>query len=110
MQITAADFLFRTDPNPKERVELKIREDMTIRPIQVNLQSTDVADEWQRFFLPEETFETEEEILLQKEHVRQIARDEETTKLKVTLKETAPIPIKKASYTSGAIKEDVWGK
>ena len=105
-QNTAADFLSRIDLNPKERVELKIREDITIRPIQVNLQSTDVADEEQLFFLSDETIETEEEILLQKEQARQNARDEETTKIKIAIKETTPIPINKASYTFGAIKED----
>ena len=77
---TAADFLSRIDLSPKERVELKIRNDITIRPIQVNLQSTDVAYDEQLFFLPEETIETEEEILLQKEQARQNARDEVTTK------------------------------
>ena len=58
-QNTAANFLSRIDVNPKETVELKIRNDITIRPIQVNIQSTDVADEEQLFFLPEETTETE---------------------------------------------------
>ena len=52
-QNTAADFLSRIDLNPKERVELKVRNDNTTQPIQVNLQSTDVADEEQLFFLPE---------------------------------------------------------
>ena len=105
-QNTAADFLSRIDLNPKEKVELKIRNDITIQPIQVNLQSTDVADEEQLFFLPEETIETEEEILLQKEKARQNARDEETTKIKLSIKETTPIPVKKASYTFKAIKEN----
>ena len=105
-QNTAADFLSRIDLNPKEKVELKIRNDITIQPIQVNLQSTDVADEEQLFFLPGETIETEEEILLQKEQARQNARDEETPKIKLSIKETTPIPINKASYTFGAIKED----
>ena len=105
-QNTAADVLSRIDLNPKERVKLKIRNDITIQPIQVNLQSTDVADEEQHFFLPEKTTETEEEILLQKEQARQNARDEETTKIKLSIKETTPIPINKASYTFGAIKED----
>ena len=59
-QNTAADFLSRIDLNPKEKVELKIRNDITIQPIQVKLQSTDVADEEQLFFLPEETIETED--------------------------------------------------
>ena len=44
-QNTAAEFLSRIDLNPKERIELKNKNDITIRPIQVNLQSTDVADE-----------------------------------------------------------------
>ena len=79
-QNTAADFLSRIDLNPKEKVELKIRNDILIQPIQVNLQSTDVADEEQLFFLPEETIETEEEILLQKEQTRQKARDKAVNK------------------------------
>ena len=40
-QNIAADFLSRIDPNPEERVELKIRNDITIQPIQVNLQDTE---------------------------------------------------------------------
>ena len=40
-QNIAADFLSKIDLNPKERVELKIRNDIRIRTIQVNLQSTD---------------------------------------------------------------------
>ena len=73
-QNSAADFLSRIDLNPKERVELKIREDITIRPIQVNLQSRDVSDEEQIFFLPDETIEIEEEILRQKERAGQMRR------------------------------------
>ena len=105
-QNTAADFLSRIDLNPKERVELKIRDDITIRPIQVNLQSTDVADEEQFFFIPDETIETEEEILLQKEQAKQTARVEVTTKIKLAIQETTPTPINIASYTFGAIEED----
>ena len=71
-QNTAADFL-------------KIRNDITIRPIQVNLQSTDVADEEQLFFLPDETIETEEGTLLQKEQARQTAHDEVMTKIKLAI-------------------------
>ena len=77
-QNTAADFLSRIDLNPKERVELKIRNDITIQPIQVNLHLTDVADEEQLFCFPEETIQTEEEILLQKEQARQNARGDES--------------------------------
>ena len=39
-QNTADDFLSRIDLNPKERVQLKIRNDITIRPIQVNQQTS----------------------------------------------------------------------
>ena len=105
-QYTAADFLSRIDLNPKERVDLKVRNDITIRPIQVNLQSTDVAEEEQFFFLPDETIETEEEMLLQKEQARQAACDEVTSKIKLVVQKTTPIPINKASYTFGAKKED----
>ena len=55
--------------------------------------------------LPEETIETEEEVLLQKVPARQSARDEETTKIKLAITETTPIPINKASYTFGARKK-----
>ena len=58
------------------------------------------------FFLPGETIETEEEIVLQKKQARQNARDEKTTKIKLAIKETIPIPINKASYTFGAINDD----
>ena len=102
-QNTAADFLTRIDLNPKERVELKIKNDITILPIQVNLQ---YADEEQLLYLPDETIATEEEIILQKEQARQTARDELTTKTKLAIQETTPIPINKASYTFGAMKDD----
>ena len=105
-QNTAEDILSRIDFNPKERVELKIRDDVIIRPIQVSLQPTDVADEEQLFFLPEETIEVEGEILLQKEQARQNARNEETTRIEMAIKETTSIPKNKASFTFGAIKED----
>ena len=88
----------------KHRNDIKIQ--VKIRPIQVYQQSTDVADEEQHFLLPEETIETEEEILLQKEQARQNARDEDTTKIKVTIEDTTPIPTNKASYTFEAIEED----
>ena len=104
-QNTAAGFLSRVDLNPKERVELKIRNDITIRPIQVNLQSTDVADEEPLFFLPDETIETDEKIVLQKEQARQTAFDEVTTKIKLAIQETTSIPINKASYSFWAKKK-----
>ena len=40
---------------------MKLRNDILTSPIEVNLQSTDVADEEQRFFLPDEEDESEQE-------------------------------------------------
>ena len=65
-----------------------------------------MADEERLFFASEETIETEEEIILQKEQARQSARDRETTKVKSTVKKAAPKPFNKATYDFGAIKED----
>ena len=78
-QNAAVDFLSSIGLNPKNRIHLQIREDKTSRPLKSNLQSTDAADEEQPFFLPEETIESEDENILQKEQARQNARDEETT-------------------------------
>ena len=61
-QNTAADFLSRLELTPKERIQLKLRDDIITAPIEVNLQSTDVADEEQLFFLPDEEEESEQEI------------------------------------------------
>ena len=83
-QNTATDFLSRKQLNPKGKVEVKLRNDITVGPIQVTLQSTDVADEKQQIFLQGETVETDEEILLQKEQARQNARDAEPTTIKMT--------------------------
>ena len=67
-QNTAADFLTRLELTPKESVRLKLRDDILTLPIEVNLQTTDVADEEQLFFLRDEEQESEQEIL-QGKHV-----------------------------------------
>ena len=59
-QNTAADFLSRLELTPKEKVQLKLRDDILTSPIEVNLQSSDVADEEQLFFLPDEEDESEQ--------------------------------------------------
>ena len=61
-QNTAADFLSRLELTPKEKVQLKIRDDIITPPFEVNLLSTDVAYEEQLFFLPDEEEESEQEI------------------------------------------------
>ena len=65
-QNTAADFLSRLELTPKEKVQLKQRDDIITAPIEVNLQSTDVADEEQLFFLPDEEEESEQETFARK--------------------------------------------
>ena len=59
---TAADFLSRLDLHPKDKVHLTIRDDIRTTPIQVNIQSSDVAEEEQFFFMPDDDTETEEQI------------------------------------------------
>ena len=56
---TAADFLSRLDINPKDKVLLQIREDIQTTPIQVKIQSSDIHEEDQFYFLPEDDSETE---------------------------------------------------
>ena len=60
-QNTAADFLSRLEVIPKEKVQMKLRDDILTSPIEVNLQSSDVADEEQLFILPDEEEESEQE-------------------------------------------------
>ena len=75
-QNTAADFLSRLELAPKEKVQLKLRDDILTSPIEVNLQSSDVADEEQLFFLPDEEDESEQEIFARKALSKRRAIDE----------------------------------
>ena len=65
-QNTAAAFLSRLELTPKVKVQLKLRDDILTSPIEVNLQSSDVADEEQLFFLPDEEEESEQELVARK--------------------------------------------
>ena len=58
---TAADFLSRPELTPKDKIQLELRDDILTSPVEINLQSTDVADEEQLFVLPEEEEEEEPE-------------------------------------------------
>ena len=57
---SAADFLSRLDisPKEKEKVLIQIREDIQTTPIQVNIQSSDLHQVDQFYFLPEDDSET----------------------------------------------------
>ena len=52
---TAADFLSRAETNPTEKLERNIRNDVTTLAIEVNIQSTGVAEEETLYILPEES-------------------------------------------------------
>ena len=103
---TAADFLSRLEITPKEKIELTIREDIRTTPIQINMQSTDVADDEQQFFLPDERLETEEEILQRKMSAKQRAHTDKQNEITATIQEATMIPINKLSYSLGAITEN----
>ena len=106
-QNTAADFLSRLELTPKERIQLKLRDDIITAPIEVNLQSTDVADEEQLFFLPDEEEESEQEIFARKALSKQRAIDEKEQQNSTTeVTETVHIPLNSAVYAFGAIKEN----
>ena len=68
---TAADFLSRLEMDPNEKIILKIREDIPTKAIEVNIESTGIAQEEQVFFNPAEPQETtEKELWKRKEDVR----------------------------------------
>ena len=58
---TAADYLSRLEVDPKDKVILAIREDITTKPVEVNFQSNRVAEEEQICF-KEDNDETEQEM------------------------------------------------
>ena len=105
-QNTAADFLSRLELTPKEKVPLKLRDDILTSPIEVNLQSSDVADEEQLFFLPDEGEESEQEIFARKALSKQRAIDEHEKELSTKVTEVIKIPLNAAVYSFGAIKEN----
>ena len=68
---TATDFLSRLEMNPNEKVILKIREDIPTKPIEVNIESTGIAQEEPVFSDPTDHEETtEKELWKRKEEVR----------------------------------------
>ena len=57
---TAADFLSRVEMDPNEKISIKIREDIPIEPIEVNIESTGIAQEEPVFFDTTDQQETTE--------------------------------------------------
>ena len=68
---TAADFLSRLEIDPNEKIILKIREDIPTKPIEVNIESTGIAQKELVFYDPTDHQETtEKELWKRKEEVR----------------------------------------
>ena len=68
---TAADFLSRLEMDPNEKIILKIRGDIPTQPIEVNIESTGIAQEETLFFDPTDQQETtEKELWTRKEEAR----------------------------------------
>ena len=78
---TAADFLSRLDLDPKEKVQLLIRDDIQTTPIEVHIQSSNVAEEEQFYFLPEDDIETEEQIWERKQRARKKIQENDTPQM-----------------------------
>ena len=72
---TAADFLSRAEVNPTEKLEMNIRNDVTTKAIEVNIQSTGVAEEESLYILPEEVL-SEQQLWDEKESLRKSAKEE----------------------------------
>ena len=66
---TAADYLSRLEISPKEKLILRIREDISITSIELNVQSAGVTEEEQIFYTDDDE-ETEEQIWKRKQDAR----------------------------------------
>ena len=68
-QNTAADYLSRLEADPKDKLVMKIREDVQTLPIEINVQSSGVSQEEQIFYTNDDD-ETEEQYWARKEAIR----------------------------------------
>ena len=66
---TAADYLSRLELSPKEKLILRIREDIPTTSIELHVQSAGVSEEEQIFYTEDDN-ETEEQMLQRKKDVR----------------------------------------
>ena len=99
-QNTAADFLSWLESIFKENVQLKLRDDILTSPIEVNLQTTDVADEGKHFFLSDPTKEKNRNkqflIFAQEAHSKQRAINEKEQELSTKVTEVIKILLNSA--------------
>ena len=77
-QNTAADYLSRLEADPKDKLVMKIREDVQTLPIEINVQSAGVSQEEQIFYTNDDD-ETEEQFWARKEAIRKNPMTDEPT-------------------------------
>ena len=77
-QNTAADYLSRLEADPKDKLVMKIREDVQTLPIEINVQSAGVSQEEQIFYKDDDD-ETEEQYWAGKEAIRENPAVDEPT-------------------------------
>ena len=77
-QITAADYLSRLQADPKDKLVMKIREDVQTLPIEMNVESAGVSQEEQIFYTNDDV-ETEEQKWARKEAIKKNPAIDEPT-------------------------------
>ena len=75
---TAADYLSRLEIDPRDKLVLKIREDIETTPIEVNVQSFGISEEEQIFFTNEDEL-TEDQLWAKKKAIREKINTEQAT-------------------------------
>ena len=72
---TAAGFLSRTEVDPKEKLEMTIRNDIHTKATEVNIQSSGIVEEEQIYILPDDEID-ENQLWEEKQNVRKQAQTE----------------------------------
>ena len=108
---TAADFFFRLEPKVKEKMRLKLREEVQSTSIEVTISSPDVTDEEQFFFTQaHKNDESEERTFERKKHSGQNAKqwvtNEEPSSSRTSVKAFTEIDGNTATYSMNGIKEN----
>ena len=73
--ITAAGVLSRTEVDPKEKLEMTIRNDIRTKAIEVNIQSSGIVEEERIYILPDDEID-ENQLWEEKQNVRKQAQTE----------------------------------
>ena len=105
----AADFLSTLELKVTEKTRLKIGEYFQKTPIEVTTSSSDVTDEEQLFFTQAANNDGSEEQTLERkeqsrQNAKQLAANEESPVLKISVKEFAKIDGNTTSYSMNGIK------